>query len=349
MLIFIVKRLLSGILVTLSVVVVISSIIYLAPVDPARLTFGQRSENSAIDDKRAALGLDKPLYIQMAYYLRDLTPVYLSCSATNNFRPQNVVAQLNLFACSFYVKKPYLRESYQSGRSVSSILGEVIPFTIILALSALLIASITGILLGFIAAINKDKFIDSFIVGVSTLGYSVPSYVSAIILAIVFGYLWSGWTGLNMQGSLIELDDLGDERLVLKNLILPAIALGIRPVAVITQLTRSSVLDIISQDYVRTAVSKGLIYRKVLERHVLKNSMNPIVTAITGWLASLLAGAFFVEYVFSYKGLGFTTVTALLNYDIPVILGCVIFVSLIFVLLNIIVDVIYIWLNPREI
>jgi peptide/nickel transport system permease protein len=99
---------------------------------------------------------------------------------------------------------------------------------------------------------------------------------------------------------------------------------------------------------VRTAVSKGLIYRKVLEKHVLKNSMNPIVTAITGWLASLLAGAFFVEYVFSYKGLGFTTVTALLNYDIPVILGCVIFVSLIFVLLNIIVDLIYIWLNPRE-
>jgi peptide/nickel transport system permease protein len=348
MLFFIVKRLLSGLFVTLSVVVVISSIIYLAPVDPARLTFGQRSEDRAVEEKRAALGLDKPLYVQMIYYLRDLTPVYLSCSELNNYKPKNVVFRINLSSCSFLIKKPYLRESYQTGRSVSAILGDVIPYTIVLALAALLIASINGIFLGFIAAINKDKFIDSFIVGISTLGYSVPSYVSAIILAIVFGYLWSSWTGLNMQGSLIELDDLGDEKLVLKNLILPAIALGVRPVAVITQLTRSSVLDILSQDYVRTAVSKGLIYRKVLEKHVLKNSMNPIVTAITGWLASLLAGAFFVEYVFSYKGLGFTTVTALLNYDIPVILGCVIFVSLIFVLLNIIVDLIYIWLNPRE-
>ena len=348
MLFFIIKRLLSGILVCISVVVIVSSIIYIAPVDPARLTFGQRSDDSTIESKREALGLDKPLHIQMAYYLRDVSPIAISSNSAYLESAKYVKATIPLGKTKILLKYPDLRESFQSARKVSSTLKEVIPLTVILAFSALILATILGILFGFIAAVQKGTWLDSFIVGVSTLGYSVPSYVSAILLAIVFGYIFSATTGLRMQGSLYELNDIGDEYLALKNIILPSIALGVRPVAVITQIARSSILDILSQDYVRTAVAKGLQYRDVLRKHVFKNSMNPVITVVSGWLASLLTGAFFVEYVFSYKGLGYTTVTALLNYDIPVILGSLLFVSMVFVVLNILVDILYKMINPRD-
>jgi len=348
MLFFITKRLLAGILVSISVIIIVSSIIYLAPVDPARLTFGQRSDDSTIAAKREALGLDKPLYIQMLYYLRDISPIAISSDPTYLSNARFIKKNLSLGSKKLLIKSPDLRDSFQSARSVMSILKEVIPLTVILAFCSLIIATILGIFFGFIAAINKDKFIDTALVAISTLGYSVPSYVSAIILAIIFGYLLNDWTGLRMQGSLYELNDIGDPYLALRNLILPSIALGIRPISVITQIARSAILDTLSQDYVRTAVAKGVRYKNVLKKHVFKNSMNPVISVVSGWLASLLTGAFFVEYVFSYKGLGYTTVTALLNYDIPVILGSLLFVSIVFVFLNIIVDILYKSINPRE-
>ena len=322
---------------------IISSIIYLAPVDPTRLTFGQRSEAKTVEQKRKALGLDQAFHIQLFRYLGDISPVVLSSS--NRF--ENTMLKLPLGLTNIIFKRPNLRSSYQSGRPVLGILKDSIPQTLILAVSALLFASLIGLFLGFIAAINKHNFLDDFIVGVSTLGYSIPSYVSAIVLAIVFGFVFREYTGLNMQGSLYDINDLGDDVIVLKNLLLPCLALGVRPVAVITQLTRSAVLDILGQDYVKTATAKGLSFTSIMRKHVLKNAMNPIVTTISGWFASLLAGAFFVEYVFNFKGLGYTTVTALLNYDIPVLLGCIIFVSMSFVILNILVDFIYKALDPR--
>ena len=168
-----------------------------------------------------------------------------------------------------------------------------------------------------------------------------------MMLALVFGYWLSDWTGLNIQGSLFELNDFGDEQTVWKNLILPAVALGIRPVALITQLTRSTMLDILTMDYIRTAKAKGLGKWAVVLKHALRNALNPVTTAISGWFAGLLAGAFFVESVFTYNGLGQATVTALLNFDIPVVLGCVLFTALVFVMMNILVDVLYAVLDPR--
>jgi peptide/nickel transport system permease protein len=168
-----------------------------------------------------------------------------------------------------------------------------------------------------------------------------------MILALTLGYWFADWTGLNIQGSLFELDDFGDEKIVWKNLILPAIALGIRPVALIQQLTRGTMLDILTMDYIRTAKAKGLPASTVIIRHALRNALNPVTTAISGWFAGLLAGAFFVESVFAYNGLGQVTVTALLNFDIPVVLGCVLFTALVFVVMNILVDVLYGVLDPR--
>ncbi len=156
------------------------------------------------------------------------------------------------------------------------------------------------------------------------------------------------YTGLNMFGSMYSVDDLGNgEYLDLKNLILPAITLGIRPLAVIVELTRSSMLDVMSQDYIRTAKAKGLTTYKIITRHALKNAMNPVITAVSGWLASLMAGAVFVEYVFDWKGVGVIIVDALEKYDFPVVMGVLLFISIILVIINIFVDILYGLLDPR--
>jgi peptide/nickel transport system permease protein len=123
--------------------------------------------------------------------------------------------------------------------------------------------------------------------------------------------------------------------------------LGLRPVALITQLTRSAMLDVMTQDYVRTATAKGLSKYTVTVRHALRNALNPMVSAISGWFAALLTGAFFVENVFNFKGLGDVTVNALLNFDIPVVLGCVLFTAMVFVFINLLSDLLYAWLDPR--
>ena len=331
-----------------SAVVLISSIIYLAPVDPARLTFGQRTDSAALERKQAELFLDKPLHVQMLYYLNDISPIgwgdgtRYATKGISYFKPLG-----DSQSKSILFKVPYFRESFQSGRSVSALLIDAIPKTMILAVTAMMIAILFGILLGIIAALVKDTWLDQFIISVSVLGISVPSYVSAIILALVFGFVLRDYTGLNLQGSIFDINDIGDEVIVWKNLILPAIALGVRPLAIITQLMRSSLLDILTQDYMRTAKAKGLEFKKVVLNHAVKNSLNPVFTAVTGWFASLLAGAFFVENVFNFKGVGGLTVNALVNYDIPVLLGCVIFVCVVFISINILVDYGYRVFDPK--
>lgn len=346
MLRYFLNRFFSGIAVIIAVVILISAIIYLAPVDPTRLSFGQRSDDATVEARRKQLGLDLPLYQQMGKYLVDISPI---SKIDNAYVDQyDVITSIyNGDHNSWVIKKPFFRYSYQTGRRVSLMLSETIPKTVILALSAFLIAAILGILFGIVAALNRDSKLDQFIIGFSTLGYSLPSYVSAMVLALIFGYYLKDITGLNLQGSIYELNDLGDEVIVWRNLLLPSIALGIRPIAIVTQLTRSAMLDVLSMDYIRTARAKGLAFTKVITGHALRNTMNPVTTALTGWLASLLAGAFFVENVFNFKGVGQLTVDAMINYDVPVLLACVIFICVVFVILNILADLLYVWLDPK--
>lgn len=347
MLQFIIKRLAYGILVVFLVTLIISSIIYLAPVDPARLTFGQRSDTESIAAKQKELGLDQPLSTQLLFYLRDISPIAVLADHPENQAKYNYFRLIPFGEKALVAKAPYLRESFQSGAKVSKILASAIPKTAILALSAILLATVIGIFLGVIAALKHNSWFDNSAVITSVMGFSLPSYVSAMILAMVFGYYLSDYTGLNIRGSIYDLDDFGDERYFWKNLILPAIALGIRPIAIITQLTRSAMLDVLAEDYIRTAKAKGLAYYQIVFKHALRNALNPVVTAISGWFAALLAGAFFVENVFDFNGLGQVTVNALLTYDIPVVLGAVLFTAVLFVLINILVDLLYAMLDPR--
>lgn len=344
---YLLRRSLYGVAVLFLVVLIITSIIYLAPVDPTRLTFGQRSDNATVQAKRKELGLDRPLYVQLGFYLNDISPLSMHENTAQNQQKYSYFKLFSIDNQSIVVKKPFLRESYQTGRSVNEMLAAAIPQTAVLALTAMIIATILGIMLGLIAALRPNSWFDTSAIVVAVMGYSLPSYLVAMMLALFFGYFLSDWTGLNIQGSFIELDDFGDERIAWKNLILPSVALGLRPVALIMQLTRGTMLDILTQDYIRTARAKGLSEKMVVAKHALRNALNPVATAISGWFAGLLAGAFFVESVFSYNGLGQVTVTALLNFDIPVVLGCVLFTAAIFVVMNILTDLLYAFLDPR--
>jgi peptide/nickel transport system permease protein len=351
---FVLKRLLYGVLVLFGVIIIVFFLFNVLPADPARQVLGQRADIASIAAINKDLGRDKSINTQFFIYLNDLSPISFSSSNTENSFYLNSQKYGNILKVmplgsgnGIVVKAPYLRRSYQSNKKVSEILTETLPDTAILALSAMLFATIVGIFLGIISAIKKNTFIDGLITFLSILGTSIPSFFAGIIIAWLFGFVLNKYTGLGMTGSLYEIDAFDGEVLQLKNLILPALALGIRPLAIVVQLSRSSMLDELSKDYVRTAKAKGLSSFRIIKDHVLRNALNPVITAISGWFASLMAGAFFVEYIFGWKGIGKVTVEALDKYDFPVVMGSVLYVALFFIVINILVDIIYGFLDPR--
>jgi peptide/nickel transport system permease protein len=319
------------------------------------MMLGQRADVSSIETINHELGRDKPIAIQYFAFLNDVSPLsfHTTTHAESAFffdesKYNSSIKLLQIHSFKMVLKKPFLRRSYQSKRSVSEILAEAFVPTIILSGVALLLAALAGIILGIVSALNKDSWLDRFILITSTLGMSLPSFFAAILIAWIFAYLLASFTGLNMFGSLYTVDDFGrGEYIDLKNLILPAITLAIRPLAIITELMRSSVLEIVSQDFVRTARAKGLSNYQVIRHHLLRNSLNPVITAVTGWFASLMAGAVFVEYVFDWKGVGVVIVDALEKYDFPVVMGAVLFISVLLIIINIFADIIYALLDPR--
>lgn len=352
MLRFITKRLGYGMLVLFGVVTVVFLLFTVLPGDPARMMLGQRADIASVDAIRHELGLDRPLYKQYLHYLNDLMPLSLH----RNDQPESLVfldedayaymPVLTAGNLTLVVKKPYLRRSYQSNRSVTDILFSAFPNTMLLASVSILFAMIAGVALGTLIALKRSLGKGALVF--SVLGMSLPSFFAAIIIAWVFAYVLGDITGLNMTGSLWEVDDFGrGEYLALHNIILPAFTLGIRPLAIVTELTRSSLRQVMAQDFVRTARAKGLSEYRVITRHAMKNAMNPVITAISGWFASLMAGAVFVEYVFDWKGVGVVIVDALEHYDFPVLMGAVLLISVVLVIINIVVDVLYAWLDPR--
>ena len=352
---FVVRRLFYGLLVLWGVITVIFFLFNVLPGDPARMLLGQRSDVSSVEAITKDLGLDKPLVIQYVKFLNDLSPISFHNFSDDDgywyYNESDYGSNVKLIPISegwVVLKAPYLRRSYQSKRQVSEIISEAFPKTLLLASVSILIAMILGVLLGIPAALYKDTALDRFLLVFSSFGMSVPSFFAAIIMAWLFAFVLADYTGLQMFGSLYTVDNYtGVKHIDLKNLILPAITLGIRPLAIVLSLTRSSLLDVLSQDYIRTAKAKGLSEFKVVVFHGLRNALNPVITAITGWFASLMAGAVFVEYVFDWKGIGVVIVDALEKYDLPVIMGSVLFISVVLILVNILVDIFYAVLDPR--
>lgn len=344
MLQFITRKLLYGLLV-LGGVVVLVFFLFQGFGDPARLVLGQSGDSATMQNIRRELALDQPKWKQFVLYLNDVSPIGM------HSREEIQRKQLKGFFIGgdtqLGLKLPYLRRSYQTKKNVSEVLLDALPATFVLAMAAMLIATVLGILLGMLAAVKQHTWMDTSAILGSVLGISVPSFFMGIVLAYVFGFVLSSYTGLHMTGSLFAVDAFNGSSLQLKNLVLPAVTLGIRPLAVIVQLTRSAMLDVLNQDYIRTAYAKGLSRRQVIFKHALRNALNPVITAVTGWFAELLAGAFFVEYIFGWNGIGRVTVDALEKLDFPVVMGSVLVTATCFIVVNMLADLLYGVVDPR--
>ena len=351
MLAYITRKLLYGIAVLWGVATLVFFLFNILPGDPAQMMLGQRADKESVDAIREELGMNQSLAKQYVDYLNDLIPIsfYDISNGTQKLEKIGHYGKIaTIGSTAIVVKAPYLRMSYQSKRKVSDILGEAFPNTLLLAAVSISIALILGLLIGIMAAVVNKPFWNKLTLFVTTIGMSLPSFFAAILMAWIFGFLLQEHTGLNMTGSLYSVDDFGrGEYLSLANLILPALTLGMRPLAVVTELTRTSLLEALSMDYVRTAKAKGLRPARVVCVHALRNALNPVVTAISGWFASLLAGAVFVEYVFDWKGIGVVVVDALDKYDFPVIMGAVLLIAVMLIVVNVVVDIIYGIIDPR--
>ncbi|TVZ53411.1 ABC transporter permease [Dokdonia sp. Hel_I_53] len=354
MLQYLLKKLGYAFLTLLGVVTVIFFLFTVLPGDPARMMLDQNEDPEQLAKVRAKYGFDQPILTQYAYYLNDLSLLSIHSNDTDNYTSLETgkYTATPLFTIgnkTLALKYPYLRESFQkTGKPVTQVIAETLPNTMVLAVSAITIAILIGVFLGIISAQMRDTWVDKTIQIVSTFGMSVPSFFSAILFAWLFGYVLHEYTNLNMTGSLYAMDDFGESvRIQWKNLILPALVLGIRPLAVVIQLMRNSLLEVYNQEYIRTARAKGLSSYKIIKNHALKNALNPVVTAVSGWFASMLAGAVFVEYIFGWNGLGKEIVDALNTLDLPIIMGAVLVIASLFVTINILVDFIYAWLDPK--
>ena len=314
----------------------------------------QREDSEQLENIRKKYGFDKPITTQYLYYLNDLSVVSFHSKVEGSYTNLNsdkysYVSLLDTEGFDIVLKSPYLRKSFQkTDKDVSEVIRETLPNTAILAISSIFLAIVIGIFLGVISALKKDSYLDKGVAVLSTIGMSVPSFFSAILFAWLFGFVLHEITGLSMTGSLYEVDDFGEGVYIQwKNLILPSLVLGIRPLAVVIQLMRNSLLEELNQDYIRTAKSKGLTMPKIIKKHALKNALNPVVTAVSGWFASMLAGAVFVEYIFNWNGLGKEIVNALNTLDLPVIMGSVLVIAFMFIIINILVDILYGILDPK--
>ena len=345
MLSFIIKKLLYGLLVLVGVTVLVF-FLFQGFGDPSRLVMGQTGSKATQENIRKELNLDQPKWKQFVLYVNDVSPIGIHTS--EEIKIKGLKGLFIGGETKAGIKLPYLRKSYQTKKAVSEVLFEALPGTLILAFAAMLIAILIGIPLGVIAAVKQNSWIDTSAVFTSIIGISAPSFFMGIIIAYLFGFVWNDWTGLHITGSWFDMDlKTGEKRLTLQNLLLPAVTLGIRPLAIITQLTRSAMLDVLDQDFIRTAYAKGLSKGAVIWKHALRNAMNPVITAVTGWFAELLAGAFFIEYIFGWKGIGKVTVDALEKLDFPVVMGSVLISATFFILVNILADILYGIVDPR--
>lgn len=327
---YILKRLLLLIPVLLGVSVLVFVVMHVFTSDPTSIILGQHATQQQVAELRQQLGLNDPLYAQYWRFLKNAV-------------------------------RGDLGQSLITKTSVTKEILSRFPATIELALAAIIIASVLGILIGVISAVKQNTIADYLSMVVALIGVSMPIFWLGLILIVVFavnlrwlpvsGRIQLGFEPVHITGFYI-LDSLISGNMValkstLSHLILPSVALGSYSTAIIARMTRSTMLEIVRQDYIRTARAKGLLEKIVITKHALKNAMIPITTVIGLQLGSLLGGAVLTETVFSWPGVGSYTVDAILKSDYPVVQGAVILMAVVFVVVNLIVDIIYAYLDPR--
>jgi peptide/nickel transport system permease protein len=289
------------------VLLVVSFVIFCAldftPGDAAQALVGDSASQQQLDALRHEMGLDVPLIPRYLRFLRGL------------------------------VTRGDLGRSFISGRAVTDLLQVTLPHTLSLALVAISCATLIGLAIGLLAATHAGSYLDTAIMGTTTLGMAVPTFWSALLLMMLFS-LKLGWLPVVGSGGI-------------EDLILPALTLTLPTIALVARLARSSVLEELGADYVRTAKAKGVAPQGVLARHVLRNSLIPLITLLGLQLGRLLGGAFIVETIFGWPGLGRLTVQAVFDRDQPVVLGAALTMATAYLIINFLVDVLHAWLDPR--
>jgi peptide/nickel transport system permease protein len=309
---YLTRRLLLLLPVLMGVSIVVFMVLHLSPGDPAEIMLGAPATQEDHTRLRAELGLTEPLYVQYVHWIGH-------------------VARGDL-GRSLWMKRP--------------VLGEVLTrfkATLLLTGTALLFSTLVGVALGVAAATRPNSLLDRLSAVASLFGASMPSFWLGIVLMVIFA-LWLGWLPASGMYAPYGGGDIGD---LLAHLLLPAATLGAASVTIVARLTRSTMLETLGQDYVRTARAKGVAERGVVLRHGLRNALVPIVTVVGVQVGYLLGGAVFTETVFAWPGVGTLMVQGILARDFPLVQGCVLVVALAFVLVNLAVDLLYAWLDPR--
>lgn len=342
------KKLLYTSSVIIGIIVLVFVLFNLFAKDPAQLLAGQRTDVQTLENIRKDLNLDQPLWKRFIFYLIDLSPISIHKVTSNSYQKYDYFKLGTTLNNVIILKKPYLGRSYQTNEKVWNLVLSHLYGTLILAGFSLVLASGIGILAGIIAALYKKTIIDYSIQLFTTVGISLPSFFAALIISWLLGYYWQDYTHLPPSGYIEQFNPISLTFYYdVRYLVLPAFTLGIRPAAIITALTRSSMIEVLQEDYIRTAKAKGLNHFQIIFKHALRNALNPVISALSNWLASLIAGAFFVEYIFSWKGLGYLTVQALEQQDFPVLMGIVLVLGIFFVGINFLTDVLYQKIDPR--
>ncbi|HAK46442.1 MAG TPA: peptide ABC transporter permease [Spirochaeta sp.] len=331
---FILKRLSLLIPTLLGVVTLVFFMIALSPGDPARVMLGERANKQQLEALRADLGLDEPLGVQYGLYLKR-------------------------------VVKFDFGKSIKSGRPVMEEIKNLFPATIELAFFAMIFATVLGIIIGVLSATRKNTWIDySSMVG-ALFGVSMPVFWLALVLIMIFSvsfdllptggrmnvrYYFEAITNFYVVDAIILLFREGDPKYLgsaLKHLVLPAVALATIPLAIIARVTRSSMLEVLKQDYIKTARSAGIKERRVVYRYALKNALLPVITIIGLQFGLLLSGAILTETIFAWPGIGKWLYHAIEARDYPAVQGGVVIISTTFVLINLVVDILYTIVNPK--
>lgn len=334
MLKYILKRLSLLIPTLFGVITLVFFMIALSPGDPARVMLGERATAENVEKLRHELGLDKPLYVQYSLYMQRI------------------------------VKLDFGR-SIKTGQKVSEEIRDHFPATIELAIWAMMFSTGVGILMGVVSATRKNTWIDFSSMVTALVGVSMPVFWLALVFIMIFSvkldlfptggrmnirYYFTSMTGFYILDGFILLFKTGDPKILLSalhHMVLPAIALGTIPLAIIARITRSSLLEVLNQDYIKTARSAGIKERRVIYRYALKNALLPIITVIGLQFGILLSGAILTETVFAWPGIGKWIYHAIESRDYPAVQGGIIVISTTFVLINLVVDILYSVVNPK--
>ncbi len=296
------KRVIGTIPVLLGVVLLIFVMLRIIPGNPVVILLGEHYDQATIDRLTDLMGYDQPILLQFVNYVKGA-----------------LVGDLGV--------------SYKYSRPVTEMIMEALPYTIRLALMAVVFAWGLGLITGIIAAVKKNNFIDRMFMGVSLLGVSMPIFMTSLLLQYIFAFKL-GWLPMTEEGTFTSM-------------ILPAIALGWNSAGSVARMTRSSLIEVMQADYIDTARAKGLRKGAVIIGHALKNSLLPVVTMMALQLSSMLSGAVITESVFAIPGIGRLATTAINNRDMPVLQGTVLFTTVIVIAGNLLADFLYSVLDPR--